>query len=113
MARVLIAEPVEEIRTLLGLIIAQLGHQPSFANGELPDELDVDVALIEPAAAAGLQLATALRDREEEVPIVFVSVEPPSPRTRALSPVRHVVKPFQRVELARALEAALGVRRGL
>ncbi len=107
MARVLISEPVVEIRTLLALVVAQLGHEASFDAAQAADEVDVDVALIEPASGPGLELAAALRARADDVPIVFLSIEPPTAETRALQPVRHLVKPFERAELAQALEAAL------
>lgn len=102
MARVLIVEPVDEIRTLLALIVAQLGHQAEF----LDDRPEVDVAVIEPVGD-GIQIAAALRRFRPDLPIVFVSTELASPETRALAPVRHVVKPFERAELRQALEAAL------
>jgi CheY-like chemotaxis protein len=108
MARVLIAEPVDDIRILLGLMVAQLGHEATFADAGATDEIDADVALIEPASAQWRAIASALRDGERRVPIIFVSIAPPTPETRALSPVRHVVKPFDRAELAAALEVALG-----
>ena len=108
MARVLIAEPVDEIRTLLGLVVAQLGHEASFLGAQAPDEIDVDVAVIEPASSRGLELAAMLKKRVDDVPIVFISIEPPTAATRALQPVRHLVKPFQRAELTGALEDALG-----
>lgn len=95
-------EPVDEIRTLLGLIVVQLGHQAEF----LEPRPEVDVAVIEPVGQ-GIEVAAALRQSRPDLPIVFVSTEFPSPQTRALSPVRHVVKPFERTELAQALEAAL------
>lgn len=106
MMRVLIGEPSEEVRELLVHMLGRLGHEacsadPGSSNGFVPD-----LMLFEPASEAHLALAASLRDRDPGFPLVACSVKPPSPASRALDPVRHLLKPFTRVELAAAVEEA-------
>ena len=70
------------------------------------------IPLLEPAAPGFLELARALRALRPELPLVFVSTEPPSNATRELRPVRHILKPFERSQLAQAIEAALSAGNG-
>lgn len=106
MGRILIGDPTPEIRALLGLVAERLGHEASFADDAASADVEVDAALIEPADGALLELAVALRSRRPELPIVFVSIAPPSAETRALYPIRHLLKPFVISELGSAIEAA-------
>ncbi|MBA2462208.1 MAG: hypothetical protein H0V45_10675 [Actinobacteria bacterium] len=62
--------------------------------------------LFEPAAAKYLELAASLRRRDPELPLVLCSIQPPTAETRALRPVRHLLKPFVRADLAAAVERA-------
>lgn len=108
MARILIGEPVDEIRLLLDLHVRRLGHEPVLVDGANGvDSHGVDAAVLEPAAESQLTLARELRSLRPGFPLVFVSTEAASPMTRELTPVRHILKPFDRVELIEAVEAAL------
>ena len=63
--------------------------------------------LLEPASRAGLRLAHRLRDRIRQLPILCVSIEPPSGETRELGVDGYVMKPFRRTQLEQALELVL------
>jgi len=63
--------------------------------------------LLEPASEPGLQLAHRLRQRLLRLPILCVSIEPPSEDTSGLDAVDYVMKPFRRSTLEHALERAL------
>ena len=109
----MIGEPMPEIRELLAVVVRRLGHEPLPLTG--PDDLDVDaadLALLEPASPAFLELARILRRLQPAFPLVFVSNEPESLATRALAPVRHILKPFQRGQLLQAIDDALSASRG-
>jgi hypothetical protein len=105
MARILIAEPDESLRRLYEAHLAHLGHE---VVGPGADAASIDFAIVEPAARRELLEATRLRGERPELPIVFVSVAPPSPPTRALLPVAHLLKPFKLADLDKAL--AIGER---
>ena len=105
MARILIGEPSAEVRELLVRILARLGHEPLVPNPDGEQPLP-DIFLFEPEADEFLSLAATLRRRRPELPLVICSVCPPSAETRALAPVRHLLKPFVRAELVDALETA-------
>ena len=112
-ARILIGEPVDEIHLLLTVHMRRLGHEPVRADD--PDGLnadEADIAVLEPAAPEFLALARTLRGLRPELPLVFVSTEPASNATRELAPVRHILKPFERAQLAQAIEAALSAGNG-
>ena len=104
MARILIGEPDHEVRQLLTFVVARLGHEPIQSG----DADAADVYLFEPAAPACLELAQQLRREQPGLALVALSINPPCPRTRALAPIRHLMKPFIRSELAAALEHSSG-----
>ena len=96
-AEVLLYEPDAAMRTLLEQQLQHLGHPVASPGG------DYAVALIEPATPEGLQAARALRQREPAMPLVLVSVLPPSAETLELAPVAHLVKPVALDDLREAL----------
>lgn len=100
MARILIGEPDDEVRRLLTFVVTRLGHEPV----EPVDARNVDVYLFEPASSDCLELAQRLRRERPELALVALSINPPCARTRELAPIRHLMKPFARAELAAALE---------
>lgn len=83
-----------------------LGHEPYVCDTETGAPPLPDVFLFEPAAAKYLELAASLRRRDPELPLVLCSIQPPTAETRALRPVRHLLKPFVRADLAAAVEQA-------
>ena len=105
MARILIAEPSAEIRELLQHLVTRLGHVPLIA-GESADGDAFDAVVAEPAMG-GLGWARRARERDPDVPIVFVSIEPASSEARALNPAAYLMKPFGRCDFERALAKAV------
>lgn len=105
-ATILIVDPDPATRSLLEVLVLRLGHRPigqwELAEGEIPD-----LMLLEPASRMGLRQAQTLRGRLEHVPILCVSIDPPCDEVRALGIADHVMKPFRRSQLERALESAL------
>lgn len=108
MATVLIAEPSADVRELLERSVRRLGHDPVVHDHTRPlDEHEIDVLLLEPAFNGGIELAQTLRRAQPDLAIVICSIFPPSPELQQLSPVAHVLKPFQRDALEDALQAAV------
>lgn len=109
MATILICEPHAEVRALLGHVVSRLGHEPVYLGerpgSRLPD--DVDLVLLEPADPRGDAAAHELRRRTGKLPIVCVSIYPPTRESRRLRPAAHIVKPFGLSDLELALAAAL------
>jgi CheY-like chemotaxis protein len=105
-ARILISEPHPDVRVLLEAIVRRAGHEP-VGHGELTVDDAPAVMILEPASAEGLAAAAGLRRRLEDLPIICASVLPPSPATRELAPVAHLLKPFRLAELEAAIDAAL------
>ena len=106
MATILIADPDPGTSSLLELLVLRLGHQV-VAQHEMVDDEDLDLLLVEPSSQKGLRLAQDLRRRLPELPILCVSIEPPSTHTNTLGVVGHVMKPFRRAQLERAIGRAL------
>lgn len=109
MAKVLIAEPSADVRALLERSIVRLGHEAVTLDRSRADGGDgeVDVLLLEPAFNGGVELAQLLRSSQPQLAIVICSIFPPSPELSELSPIAHVLKPFQRDALEHALSAAV------
>jgi DNA-binding response OmpR family regulator len=105
-ARVLISEPHPDCRALLELVVQRVGHDP-VDSGELIDEGDLGLMILEPASAEGLDMATRLRRRLGDLPIICTSIRPPSAATATLQPAAYLVKPFRLAELEAAMHAAL------
>jgi CheY-like chemotaxis protein len=105
-ATILIVDPDTANRSLLELLCLRLGHRPigsrEWVEGEEPDLL-----LLEPASRPGLRLARGVRRRFPLLPILCVSIDGPNEETSALGCAGHVMKPFRRSQLERALEQAL------
>jgi len=105
-ATILIEDPDPAIRSLLEVLVLRLGHRP-IGQRELSEGENPDLVLLEPASRAALRQAIRLRRRFRQLPILCVSIDPPNWETRELGVVGHVMKPFRRSQLERALEAAL------
>ena len=106
MATILIEDPDPATRSLLEVLVLRLGHRP-IGQRELSEGENPDLMLLEPASRAALRQAKRMRRRFRELPILCVSIDPPSSETRELGVVDHVMKPFRRLQLERALESAL------
>ena len=106
MATILIVDPDPATRSLLELLCERLGHSVigprEWIEGEEPDLL-----LLEPASRPGVRLARGVRRRFPHIPVLCVSIDNPSDETRQLGAIGHVMKPFRRTQLERALEQAL------
>jgi DNA-binding response OmpR family regulator len=105
-ATILIADPDPATWSLLELLVLRLGHR-SIGPRELADDEKPDLMLLEPSSQLGLRQAQALRRRLPQLPILCVSIEPPSPEAIELGVVDYVMKPFRRAQLERAIERAL------
>jgi len=105
-ATVLIVDPDPATRSLLELLLLRLGHRP-IGQRELSEGAEPDLLLLEPASDAGVRLARDLRAQLPQLPVLCVSIEGPSDKSRLLAPVGHVMKPFRRNQLEAALELAL------
>lgn len=106
MATVLIVDPDPATGSLLELLCLRLGHRP-IGPRELAEGEEPELVLLEPVWRTGLRLARRLRAELPQLPILCVSIEGPSVETRELGPTTHVMKPFRRTQLERALEQAL------
>ena len=106
MATILIVDPDPSNRSLLELLSVRLGHRPigprEWVGGEAPD-----LVLLEPASRPGMRLVRGVRRRFPRLPILCVSIDGPTREARDLDPVGHVMKPFRRLQLERAIELAL------
>ena len=111
MSRILILESAPEIRELFVQIVRRLRHEPVVLDelGDV-DAADVDVVVVEPASVGRAGIALALRERDPQLPIICVSVEPPSEQFKRLRPVAYLQKPFSIGDLERALLKALEQR---
>jgi DNA-binding response OmpR family regulator len=103
--RVLIVEPHPDVRLLVELVVARLGHDAVTADADALDLEDVDAAVIEPGSGEGLDVAGRLRELGR--PVVFASIFSRGEQTAALEPTAYLVKPFALSQLQEVLEAAL------
>jgi CheY-like chemotaxis protein len=102
--RILICEPDPEVRELLRHVVERHGHEPVFE----PNGTSIAAVVVEPADVLSVEVAQTARAGDPGLPIVCASIEPPTPSSRSLGPVAHVVKPFTLSEFDSALATALG-----
>jgi CheY-like chemotaxis protein len=106
MATILIVDPDPATRSLLEVLVLRLGHR-SIGQWELAEDESPDLLLLEPASRADMRLAQRLRSRFPELPILCVSIYPPSLDMRKLGTSGHLMKPFRRSQFEQSVESAL------
>jgi CheY-like chemotaxis protein len=101
--RVLIAEPNDDVRTLLELTVRRLGYEP--VDAEDSDERPrADAVLLEPGCAVGQ--AVLARFGEHVPPVVCLSIYPREAQLAPPETVAYLVKPATTDALAAALSDA-------
>jgi CheY-like chemotaxis protein len=103
--RVLIAEPNEDIRTLLELTVRRLGYEPVQAQAEHAVD-DVDAMLLEPACAVGRSILR--RFGGDAPPVVCLSIYPREQGLEPASSVAYLVKPASPTAIGDALRGVFG-----
>lgn len=100
MARVLLTEDEEEIRSLLAEVLIEAGHEVVEAESgdaaallmDEPDVFDVLVTDVHmPGRLSGLDLGRRFRERHAHSPILYVTGRPDAMRGVAMCPNRDVV----------------------
>ena len=112
MGRILIGEPHPEIRELLIHVVDGLGFEsvPMSQVGGAPDFDQIDALLLEPGDRESKMVASRLRAKDPDLPIVCVSIYPPhADDLHQLDPVAYLVKPFSITALQSALVDAAAV----
>lgn len=103
--RILIAEPNEDVRSLLELTVRRLGYEAVPAH-ERTDCRPIDAILLEPACAVGRSVLRRFGDAAP--PVVCLSIYP---REQGLEPpasVAYLVKPASTAAIADALRTVFG-----
>lgn len=108
LAKILILHPPDDVRELIALSVARLGHEAvvreASTDGALPD---VDVVVVEPSVPSSVTLVQRLRRSHPAVPVICVSIEPRTREVDVLTPFAYLLKPFHLRDLERALVAAI------
>ena len=105
----LISENSADVCQLLVTGVARMGHE-SVAVHSIDRGLveRADVLLVEPGDGRSYLLAERVRSKRMDLPIICISIYPPSAKSRLLQPVAHLVKPITLAGLRTAIETALG-----
>lgn len=98
--RVLIAEPDPDVRLLLELAVARLGHQPVAAT----DGSSVDAVVLEPACPVALSVLHRFRKRVP--PVVCLSIYPREAVDAPPETIAYLQKPTTTASLGDALAGA-------
>jgi DNA-binding response OmpR family regulator len=108
-ARVLISDGSLDVRQLLIAGVGRMGHE-----GIVVDSVDralvesAHVLVVEPSEPHCYAVAQRVRNERGDLPIICISIHPPSAESRLLQPVAHLIKPFTLAELRAVIERALG-----
>jgi CheY-like chemotaxis protein len=108
MARIAICEPSTELRHLFEVTVARLGHEPALCGH--PEKVcpPADAMLVDVDDGIAAGAAAEARHHTARMPVIVCSIYPRDERSDALHPVAHLLKPFSRPELERAITEALG-----
>jgi len=98
--RILVCEPDPDVRTLLEISIAKLGHESVRSHGD-----GIDAVLMEPACAVAR--SQLLRFGKIVPPVVCISTHPPEAELAPPGTVDYLMKPIGRDRLRAALTRAL------
>src|SRR3954447_20328553 len=112
MARIVVCESSPELQHLFTRTLARLGHEPTIVHGPASDSDWADAVLVDVDSDAMAGAATALHAHAPELPVIVCSIYPRDARSEAFEPVAHLLKPFTRADLDRAIGEALGPRLG-
>ena len=100
--RVLIAEPNEDVRSLLELTVSRLGYEPL---SEQTSSGRIDAVIVEPGCAVARSVLGRLGD--SSTPIICLSIYPREQGLEPAESVAYLVKPASTQQIADALRAAL------
>jgi CheY-like chemotaxis protein len=101
-ARILIAEPHAEVRQLFVHFVSALGHEPVVYDPAIAD-VAVDALILEPAMSGAFELIESMRALDTDLPVIAVSVYPPTELPIGLTWTSFHVKPFGLNALREAL----------
>ena len=104
MARILIAEPYAEVQQLFVHFVLALGHEPIVYDPEVT-EVGIDALILEPAMSGAAELVESLRALDPDLPVLAVSVYPPSALPVRIEWTSFHLKPFGLAVLRDALAA--------
>ena len=77
MARILIAEPYSEVQQLFVHFVTALGHE-AIVHDPAVTQVGIDALILEPVMNGAGELVESLRALNPELPVIAVSVYPPS-----------------------------------
>jgi|tagenome__1003787_1003787.scaffolds.fasta_scaffold20449802_2 CheY-like chemotaxis protein len=112
MARIVICESSPELQHLFMRTLTRLGHEPTIVHGRAADTAWADAILVDVDSDAVAADAAALQARTPELPVIVCSIYPRDARSDAFQPVAHLLKPFTRADLDRAIRGALATQLG-
>jgi CheY-like chemotaxis protein len=104
-ARVLIAEPEPDLRSLAEQAVLEFGHEPLLLE-DYTGDIPADVLLLAISADA-MATASALRQHDPALPIVCTGTLVMDDEARGLRPVAYLVKPYTLNDLWVALARAV------
>jgi CheY-like chemotaxis protein len=100
--RILIAEPNDDVRSLLELTVSRLGYEAVAADsGDVHH--DVDAIILEPGYAVGRSIVRRLGD--DAPPVICLSIYPREQGLEPSTSVAYLVKPSSTQAIGDALRA--------
>lgn len=108
MSRIVIAYPPGAVSELLRIVLDLHGHVSVDHDDVGVLEGEVDALIVDPVWPMGLACAHELRRSYPDIPIICVSVHPPTQEAKALLPASYVTMPFRLADLELAVRLALG-----
>jgi CheY-like chemotaxis protein len=106
-ASILICEVDPDVRRLLIVLMARLGHTAVVLDASVEVPPRADVLLLEPSSPRCVEKAHAVRRRFPRLPIVAMGALPESAASLADGPVVHLEKPFSVDALAALVDEAV------
>ena len=111
MARIIVCESSPELQHLFERTLARLGHEPTIVHSSFTGDR-ADAMLVDVDDDGARRQAAAVHAAAPGLPVIVCSIYPRDAGSDAFAPVAHLVKPFSRIDLERAIDHALAAGLG-
>jgi CheY-like chemotaxis protein len=112
MARIVVCESSPELQHLFARTLSRLGHEPTIVHSSSTAPERTDAMLVDVDADDARRQAAAVHAATPGLPVIVCSIYPRDAGSDAFAPVAHLVKPFSRADLERAIDDALAAGLG-
>jgi DNA-binding response OmpR family regulator len=107
-ANVLVCEADPDVRRLLAVLVARMGHKAVVPGPGVASLSHADLILLEPESPACLEHARAARAESPDLPVISLNLVPEGGEFLFEGPLEYLQKPFTVEQLRAVVQRTLG-----